>query len=146
MSPERVVTRAIIQDEQNRVLLGLRARGHGANQWALVGGKPDKGEKLEDAIVREVSEELGADFVNTRFYLEKVDNDTDPQNPWRVIFYTGELAGNITIKKDEILEIRYVSKEDLDKLDIAFDHKDRLLEFFTSQTALQTNSFRSEEK
>jgi len=40
--------------------------------WGLAGGKKELGESLIDAIYRECKEELGLDFVNTKFLpLEK---------------------------------------------------------------------------
>ena len=59
----QVVCRAIILDNQNRVLLGKRARGNGVGQWALVGGRPEGVETPEQTIVREVKEELGINFI-----------------------------------------------------------------------------------
>ena len=129
---ERLVTRAIILDENKRVLVGKRAKDAGANQWALVGGKPEEDETLIDAVGREVEEELRVKFVNVQFYLERVDSDTDPISPWRVHFFTGKIIGTINPKVDEILEVMYISQEDLDKFDIAFDHRERLKEFFKS--------------
>jgi 8-oxo-dGTP pyrophosphatase MutT (NUDIX family) len=128
---EHVVARAIITDDEGRVLLGLRARGQGANQWALVGGKPDNSETPVATIKREVSEELGVGFEPV-FYLQRVDDITDPQHPWHVYYFTGHVLGEITIKEDEIKEVKYFSKEEVMALDIAFDHKERLLDFFKS--------------
>ncbi len=128
---ERVVTRAIITNDKGEVLLGLRARGHGAKQWALVGGKPDENETAVEALKREVYEELGVGF-EPKFYLERVDDTTDPQQPWRVYFFTGQVLGEITLKKDEIEQVNYFSRDEVATLDIAFDHKQRLIEFFDS--------------
>lgn len=128
--PERVVTRAFIENEKKQVLVGLRARGIGANQWALIGGKPDDGESPEAAIVREVAEELETVFEDPQIYLEEVDSETDPANPWRVFFFTGVMRGTPNPKQDEIREIKYIGEADLETLDIAFDHKSRLREFF----------------
>jgi len=126
---EREVTRAIILDDKDRVLLGKRSRGMGANQWALVGGKPDKDETKEETIVREVREELGVEFTPT-FYKEEVDTATDPIHPWHVYFYTGGIKGTLQPKEDEISEAVYVGSNDLANYDIAFNHRERLEEFF----------------
>ena len=123
------VTRAIITNEQGQVLLGKRAKGMGEGKYALVGGKPDQGETPIKAVVREVKEELGLDFDPT-LILERVDTQTDPINPWKTYFFTGTATGVIQLKDDEITDIIFVSEEDLDGLDIAFDHRDRLKDFF----------------
>jgi ADP-ribose pyrophosphatase YjhB (NUDIX family) len=46
------VSRAIIMDEEGKVLLGKRGRGIGEGLYALIRGKPDQGESAEEAIVR----------------------------------------------------------------------------------------------
>jgi 8-oxo-dGTP pyrophosphatase MutT (NUDIX family) len=129
---ERVATRAFILGEDKKILVGKRARGMGANQWALVGGKPDQDEFLEETIIREIREELGVQFVDVKFYQERIDVDTDPISPWRVYFYTGKLQSDPKPNLDEILEVKWILADDLLSLDMAFDHKERLEEFFRS--------------
>ena len=52
--------------------------------WGLAGGKSESGENLLDTIHRECKEELGLDFVNTKFLpLEKF---TSPDNVF--VFHT----------------------------------------------------------
>lgn len=126
------VSRAIIINEQGLVLLGKRARGMGEDKYALIGGKLDEGETPKEAIIREVKEELGLDFEPTLF-LERIDNETDSQNPWKVYFFTGTVSGKFKLNKEEINDIIFISEEGLDNLDIAFDHKDRLKDFFKQE-------------
>jgi 8-oxo-dGTP diphosphatase len=121
---ERVVTRAIILDEDMNVLMGKRADDPGKNKWALVGGKPDGDEHLYEAIVREVAEELGMEFVGVKFHSAIRNNN------WRTYFFTGQIVGQTSFDPKEILEVRYVSREELSQLDIAFDHKEILEDFF----------------
>lgn len=123
------VVRAIIVNEQGLILLGRRAGGFEEGKYALVGGKPDSGETLQETIRREVKEELNLDFEPTLF-LERLDEETDPQDPWYTYFFIGTASGVIRLKKDEISDVIFVSEADLDNLDIAFDHKDRLRDFF----------------
>ena len=56
----------------HRYLFLLRDDSRYDNCWGLPGGKLEAGETLIDAIHRECKEELGLDFVNTKFIpLEK---------------------------------------------------------------------------
>jgi 8-oxo-dGTP pyrophosphatase MutT (NUDIX family) len=126
----REVTRAIILDENGKVLLGKRGRGTAEGMWALVGGKPDNGETPVETVIREVKEELGLDF-EPQPYLEEVDEQSDPINPWKVYIFTGKAHGSLN-PNEEIVEVVYAGREDLDKLDIAFDHRTRLIEYFES--------------
>ena len=54
---------ALIVDATNRVLLMLRKKAPEANHWSIAGGRVEFMEPLEQAIAREVKEELGVDVV-----------------------------------------------------------------------------------
>jgi 8-oxo-dGTP diphosphatase len=57
------VVAALIQDEQGRYLITQRRKGsHLAGLWEFPGGKPESGESLEEALRRELTEELSARF------------------------------------------------------------------------------------
>lgn len=43
----------------NKVLLARKKRGHGEGYWNGIGGKVDKNESIENALIREVEEEVG---------------------------------------------------------------------------------------
>jgi 8-oxo-dGTP diphosphatase len=59
---QQVAAKAVIVDEQNRVLVvreaPLETRSH-VGQYQIVGGRLDSGETFEDALRREVREEVG---------------------------------------------------------------------------------------
>jgi 8-oxo-dGTP pyrophosphatase MutT (NUDIX family) len=126
------VSRAIIVNDQGKVLLGRRVRPLGAGQYALVGGKPKKGETAESAIVREVKEELGIDFYPTSC-IENEDSVSDPLSPWSVTTFTGTYTGEFNVNSADISDVIWVSDSDLDTIDIAFDHRDRLRDYFRSR-------------
>jgi 8-oxo-dGTP diphosphatase len=45
--------------KEDEILLAMKKRGFGKGKWNGVGGKVEKGEQLEDAVVRECQEEIG---------------------------------------------------------------------------------------
>lgn len=58
----RLVVAAIITDEQDRVLAARRNRPATlAGRWEFPGGKLESGESPQQAVVREIREELGTD-------------------------------------------------------------------------------------
>jgi mutator protein MutT len=57
------VVAALIQDEKGRYLITQRREGsHLAGLWEFPGGKREAGESLEEALRRELAEELSAYF------------------------------------------------------------------------------------
>jgi 8-oxo-dGTP diphosphatase len=55
-----LVVAAALVDEDNRVLIAQRPEGKQlAGLWEFPGGKLDPGERPEDALIRELAEELG---------------------------------------------------------------------------------------
>lgn len=59
-----LVTAIALLDEEGRVLLAQRPEGkHMAGLWEFPGGKVDEGETPEEALVREMREELALDIA-----------------------------------------------------------------------------------
>ena len=66
-SREITVAAAVIRDPEGRVLLSQRPRGqHMGGLWEFPGGKIDNGEAPENALVRELEEELGIEVAVDR--------------------------------------------------------------------------------
>ncbi|MFH0970248.1 MAG: NUDIX hydrolase [Candidatus Diapherotrites archaeon] len=57
---------AVFIRKDGKVLLGLRQGSHGADTWALPGGKLDFGESLETCCAREVLEETNLHITNIK--------------------------------------------------------------------------------
>lgn len=65
--PPLPVVCAIIEDDQGRVLIAQRpAHKHLALKWEFAGGKVERCESPEAALVREIKEELGCDIAISR--------------------------------------------------------------------------------
>lgn len=118
-------------NNEGRVLLGKRSRSDGKGKWALIGGKPEQNETPEDAIAREVHEELGLTFKPS-LWMEEIDTTSVPGETWKVYYFSGIMEGKLSLKEDEVAEIIFAGLEDLESLDIAFTHKEVLFKFFES--------------
>jgi ADP-ribose pyrophosphatase len=64
---------AIIPDERGRVLLLRRARDPGKGRYGLPGGFVDSGESVDEALAREIQEEVGLTLTAAR-YLGSFEN------------------------------------------------------------------------
>jgi mutator protein MutT len=70
----KLVTAAIIRDDQGRILVAQRAKGQFAGYWEFPGGQVKCGETLRQCLVREIREELSVDIHNL-VPLMKIDYD-----------------------------------------------------------------------
>lgn len=63
MKKQIKVVGAVIRNDQNQILCALRSPDMSMpNSWEFPGGKIEKNEKPEEALVREIQEELGCEI------------------------------------------------------------------------------------
>jgi len=109
------VVAGLIQDEKGRYLVTRRRAGsHLAGFWEFPGGKRESGESLEDALRRELAEELSARFeVGER--VETVQWEY-PERTIVIHFYRCRLeSGTIEPREDQAMD--WVAPERLSDLD-----------------------------
>ncbi|HYG73946.1 MAG TPA: NUDIX hydrolase [Planctomycetota bacterium] len=101
---------AVLQDDTGRYLLirrGLTLK-RAPGWWCFVGGEVEPGESFEDAIVREVREEVG---LSVRA-LDKIHETISPNGEYRLHWFRVQLAGRIedlVPHSVEVEEVRWVS-------------------------------------
>lgn len=103
------VITAVIDRSQNRLLV---VQGHSTGRrMALVAGYVEIGETLEQAVVREVAEEVGLRVKNLRYYGSQ---------PWafsstQMMAFTAELDGSpqLTLQAEEIAAARWMKPEEI---------------------------------
>lgn len=111
----KVATGAVFTLEGG-VLLVRRAIQPSYGKWVFPGGYVDRGERLEEAAMREVKEECGLDVRPTRL----LGVYSSAGNPVILIAYIGEVLGGAIQVDDEGLEARSFSPQDIPWNQLAF--------------------------
>ena len=94
----------IFENENGEILLYLRDNKPGIpfpQHWDLIGGHVEEGETPEEALVREVKEELDIELKEYKFFKKYECNEGDAYPNIKYI-YTGTI--NIPIEKITLLE------------------------------------------
>jgi 8-oxo-dGTP diphosphatase/2-hydroxy-dATP diphosphatase len=55
----KILLTLALLEKGNKILLGMKKRGFGVGRWNGFGGKVKEGEKIEEAVKRELKEEIG---------------------------------------------------------------------------------------
>ncbi len=109
----KVVAAIITKDD--KIFATQRGYGDFKDGWEFPGGKVEPGEKPEDAIVREIKEELGADIKVTGF-LTTVEHDY-PQFHLSMDCFWAELKEGTEMQLLEHEAAKWLAKDELDSVD-----------------------------
>ena len=86
----RLVVVPIIKDEHDHVLLCKMPpdRGVFPNQWGLPGGGVEAGERMHEALAREVKEELGVSILEAKplFFKDGLHEKSFPDGTKRTLY------------------------------------------------------------
>lgn len=115
----------------NRLLLTKYA-GRAYNRYALVAGFAEIGESLEEAVEREVKEEVGLKVKNVKFYKSQPWPFTDTI----LAGFYAELDGDdtITIQEDELSLGVWVEREDIPPEELKISLTGEMMEAFRTNT------------
>ena len=106
------VVAAIIQDGAGNYLCCKRgAWKQSPSKWEFPGGKPEPGESLEIALIREIKEELNTDIKVIRQFDRSTTGEID------LVSFVCELVGEKPQFSTDHSEIRWVPENELSKLD-----------------------------
>jgi 8-oxo-dGTP diphosphatase len=86
-----IVVAAVIEEDERFLLTRRQAGVHLAGMWEFPGGKVDPGETHDDALRREIREELGADVEVGHLVLEA--SHAYPTRTITLFFYRCRLRG-----------------------------------------------------
>ena len=112
MKTIRVVAEIIIDNGQ--VFATQRGYGDFKDGWEFPGGKIDAGETPEEALVREIKEELDTE-VEVKELLDTVEYDYPNFHLSMECFICSIKTGNLVLKEHEAAQ--WLTKETLDSVD-----------------------------
>jgi 8-oxo-dGTP diphosphatase len=115
----RVGVGAVILDG-TRVLLARRGRAPSAGKWSIPGGLVDVGERLEDALLREIEEESGlrVRLLGLCGVIDRVVREQDAvRYHYVIIDYAAEPVGGRLQAGSDAAEVRWVEVDELDQYD-----------------------------
>ncbi|MHA1729114.1 MAG: NUDIX domain-containing protein [Promethearchaeota archaeon] len=99
------------------------------DQYALPGGFVDYGEKVEDALVREMKEETDLFVKPVRIVGVYSDPNRDPRGHTVSIAYECEILGGVFNAGDDAKNGKKINPYEALTMDLAFDHNDILKDF-----------------
>ena len=115
-----------IMNEKGEVLLQKRAANkiRNPNKWAKTGGQVDSGETVEEAIFREVKEELGIEIPKEQIKIVDIYKNNDKNKRFGCIFFFIYVCNFIFVvkykikdyilQKEEVAAVNYITIEDME--------------------------------
>lgn len=117
-SPALTVDGILIED--GCILLIQRKHSPFLGSWALPGGFVEYGEKTEDALIREMSEETGLKIKIHALLGVYSDPSRDPRGHTVTVVYLVEPVGGVVNAGDDAMSAKFFKADELPEL--AFDH------------------------
>lgn len=116
--PYGLTMRSVVKNEENKILVLRRhpkSKTH-PHKWELPGGKTEKGELFDEALIREVKEETDLD-VKVGDFCEAVQDDYPHKRTVQLIMYSKDIKGEVKIS-DEHDDWMWASIDEIKSLDI----------------------------
>lgn len=132
----KMIAAILLENDNNELLLYLRDNKPGIpfpQHWDLIGGHVEDGETPEEALVREVKEELDIDLKEYKFFkkFEVFEGDAYPNIKF---IYTGRI--NIPLEEIRLLEgerPQYFRYEEIPHLKFANVLKEIVMDYIESR-------------
>ncbi|MHA1266765.1 MAG: NUDIX domain-containing protein [Candidatus Helarchaeota archaeon] len=121
----RTTVDAVILEPKDSIILIKRKYPPYPDHWALPGGFVELGERVEDAVRREVKEEIGLSVDIIKLIGVFSDPARDPRGHVISIAYLCKRTNRTDVLKagDEIKEIKIFSRDQIPTSQLGFDHE-----------------------
>jgi 8-oxo-dGTP diphosphatase len=117
-SPKLTVDGVVLSD--GKIILIKRKNDPFKGKWALPGGFVEYGEKVEDAVIREIYEETGLKTSIIKIFGVYSDPNRDPRGHTVSIVYLLDIIGGMLKGGDDAIDAKFFKLEELP--DLSFDH------------------------
>ena len=120
----------LIQIEKGEFLIQKRAatKKQAPNKWGMTAGHVDAGESFEEAMIREIKEELGIDVLIQDLkligiYKQAEGNEKITNNNYTKYYYykTNKKIEDYTICLEELSQLKYITMQEMER---AVENKD----------------------
>lgn len=120
----------IIYNSEGKILIAQRCKNKKLYplMWENIGGHLETNETPEECIKRETKEEIGCELSDLKLLTVTVKTEENQQ--FVLIAFSGRISGEIYLKLDEIEQVKWISKEELDIFDFCFNCRKEIDEFF----------------
>ena len=115
MKNVNVVAAVICDDYEHKTKIFATQRGYGdfKDGWEFPGGKIEEGESPEDALVREIKEELNTD-IKVHEMIRTIDYDYPTFHIHMYCFWATVKNGHLDLLEHEAA--KWVTKDDIDEV------------------------------
>ena len=108
-----IVVGVCIKNENNEILMVQEAEEKIRGLYNIPAGKLDSNESIFAGAIREVKEETGYDVkLDSILCIQYLEN----KNILKIIFNASIVSGNVCFNNDEIMDVRWISIDELDKM------------------------------
>lgn len=123
----RIAPAIIVAIRKDDELLMAKHSYHKSHSYSLIAGFVEPGESVEEAVKREVSEEVGIKIKN----LEYMKSQTWPFPNSLMLGFKAEYdSGDIKVDGDEIVDARWFKKDEIERYDSDISISDWLISEF----------------
>jgi 8-oxo-dGTP diphosphatase len=119
----------IILQKGSEILLVKRKNEPFKDQLALPGGFVNEAESVESAAMREAFEETSLDIEPIDILGVYSDPKRDPRRHILTVVFVGTILNGVPSPRDDSSEIEWARVDDIQKKNLAFDHKQILSDY-----------------